>query len=108
MSDVRPARARVRSSATHDPVGTVRRVITNWGFGHWIKIDQPSGRRCWLCYDAYGPTDDILPGQSFLADSDIDENADTEVVYVPMDDRTWARIHGLNPDPDPSRPEEIV
>lgn len=94
-------------SAAHDPTGTVRRVITNWGFAHYIKLDQPPGQPCWMCYDAYGPTDDILPDSSFYTDAQIDANRDTEVVYVPMDDRTWARIHGLHPDPDPNRPEEI-
>jgi hypothetical protein len=95
-------------SAAHDQTGTIRRSITNWGFAHFIKLSQPEGQPCWLCYDCYGPTDGILPDSSFLTDAQIDANADTEVVYVPMDDRTWARIHGLNPDPDPSRPEEIV
>lgn len=94
-------------SASHDPTGTVRRVVTNWGFEHYIKLDQPDREPCWMSYDAYGPTDDILPEGSFLTDAQIDSRRDTQVVYVPMDDRQWARIHGLNPDPDPSRPEEI-
>lgn len=94
-------------SAAHDPTGTVRRVITNWGFAHYIKLSQPEGERCWLCYDAYGPTDDILPDTSFYTDAEIDRRSDTEVVYVPMDDRAWARIHGLNPDPDINHPEDI-
>lgn len=97
------ARARVRAvprpSAVHDPTGTVRRSITNWGFAHYIKLSQPPGRRCWMCYDCYGPTENILPTDSFLTDTQMDTRNDTEVVYVPMDDKAWARIHGLDPDP---------
>lgn len=92
-------RAVPRPSAAHDPTGTVRRSITNWGFAHWIKLSQPSGAPCWMCYDCYGPTEDILPDDSFLTDEQVDVRNDTEVVYVPMDDRTWARVHGLDPDP---------
>lgn len=105
------ARDRIRSvprpSAEHDPTGTVRRAITNWGFAHYIKLSQPSGQPCWMCYDCYGPTDDILPDGSFLTDAQMDAANDTEVVYVPMDDKTWARIHGLNPDPDIESKDEI-
>lgn len=105
------ARDRIRSvprpSAEHDPTGTVRRAITNWGFAHYIKLSQPSGQPCWMCYDCYGPTDDILPGDNFLTDAQMDAHNDTEVVYVPMDDKTWARIHGLNPDPDIESKDEI-
>jgi hypothetical protein len=92
-------RAVVRPSAEHDPTGTIRRVITNWGFAHYIKLSQPSGAPCWMCYDCYGPTDDILPQDSFLTDLQLDARNNTEVVYVPMDDDTWARIHGLDPHP---------
>lgn len=108
------ARARVRAvprpSAVHDPTGTVRRSITNWGFAHYIKLSQPPGRRCWMCYDCYGPTDGILPDDalSFMTDDQMDARNDTEVVYVPMDDRVWARIHGLNPDPDIDAKDEIA
>lgn len=100
-------RVPITPSAAHDPTGTVRRVITNWGFEHYIKLSQPHGEPCWMSYDCYGPTEDILPDNSFLTDAQIDRRRNTEVVYVPMDDRTWARIHGLHPDPDPTRPEEI-
>lgn len=94
-------------SAGHDPTGTVRRVITNWGFEHYIKLSQPEGSPCWLSYDCYGPTDGILPDSAWLTDEQIDARRDTEVVYIPMDDRHWARIHGLHPDPHIDRPEEI-
>lgn len=106
------ARARVRSlpgpSASHDPTGTVRRSITNWGFAHYIKLSQPSGAPCWMCYDRYGPTDDILPDDSFLTDVQMDARNDTQVVYVPMDDKAWARVHGLNPNPAIDAHEEIA
>lgn len=99
----RSARERVRAvtrpSAAHDQTGTVRRVITNWGFAHYIKLSQPPGAPCWMCYDCYGPTDGILSDDSFLTDEQLDARNNTEVVYVPMDDRAWARVHGLDPDP---------
>lgn len=101
-------RAVVRPSAGFDPTGTVRRCITNWGFAHYIKLSQSPGEPCWMCYDCYGPTDDILPDSSFLTDVQMDERNDTEVVYVPMDDKTWARIHGLNPDPAIDAHDEIA
>lgn len=94
-------------SAAHDPTGTIRRVITNWGFEHYMKFDQPPGRECWLSMDCYGPTDGILPDTAWRTDAQMDARADTEVVYVPLDDRQWARIHGLDPDPDPRYREEI-
>lgn len=106
------ARARVRAvprpSAEHDITGTVRRSITNWGFAHFIKLSQPPGQRCWMCYDCYGPTDDILPDSSFLTDEQMDARNDTQVVYVPMDDDAWAHMHGLNPNPNIEDKDEIA
>lgn len=106
------ARARVRAvprpSAEHDPTGTIRRVITNWGFAHYMKMSQPPGQPCWLCYDCYGPTDDILPNDSFLTDAQMDTRNDTQVVYVPMDDKAWARMHGLKDDPGIDDKDEIA
>lgn len=101
-------RAVVRPSAAHDTTGTIRRVITNWGFAHYMKFSQPPGRECWLCLDCYGPTDDILPNESWLTDEQLDARNNTEVVYVPMDDDVWARIHGLNPNPDINAKDEIA
>lgn len=106
------ARSRVRAvsrpSASHDVTGTVRRSITNWGFAHYIKLSQPPGAPCWMCYDCYGPTDDILPDSSFLTDTAIDAVNDTQVVYVPMDDDAWARVHGLDPHPAIDDKDNIV
>ena len=71
-------------------------------------MSQPQDAPCWLCYDCYGPTDDILPDSSFLTAAQMDARNDTEVVYVPMDDKAWARIHGLNPEPDINDEDDIA
>lgn len=83
------------ASAVHDPVGTIRRGITNWGFWHLIKLDQPQDAPCWDIYDAYGSTVGGMIGDTFLTDAEVDARNNTQVVYVPLADEQWARIHDL-------------
>lgn len=81
-------------SAADNPTGTVRRVVTNWGFAHYIKLDQASRAPCWKLYDAYGSMDGISEN-ALLTDAQIDERDNTKVVYVPEDDYAWMRRCGL-------------
>lgn len=86
-------------SAAVDPIHTLRRGVTNWGFWHVIKLDQPPGAPCWLVIDAYGPTDGVTD-RGFLTNEQIDARDDLKVVYTPMDDYLWALVNGLKGTPD--------
>lgn len=97
------AAAKFVSDPADDPTGTLRRVVTNWGFGHVIALSQSDGSPRWLVIDAYGPMTEL--GTDLLTD---DAVVHMERVYVPVDDKEWASSHGLNPNPDPgAEPSQI-
>jgi len=96
-------------AAKDEPVGTLRRQITNWGFAHYFKLEQGQSAPgiaekhggaehvpCWDCIDAYGSV--IGLGRDRLyTDAEIDAMEDSEVVYIPMDDDEWAKKFGMVP-----------
>lgn len=91
-----------RRSAHRDPVGTVRRGITNWGFWHLIKLQ--SG---WDSIDCYGSVVGLVE-DDLLTDIQVDMRNNTEVVYTPIDDLLWASSHGLKPRPEIHEEDEIA
>lgn len=87
-------------AAVNDPVHTLRRMVTNWGFAHYIKLAQAPGAPCWMLIDAYGPMEG-LSDSAFITDEQMDEKAARyPIVYTPQDDDLWSEEHGLKANPD--------
>lgn len=81
-------------SAKDNPVGTLRRGVTNWGFWHLFKLCQPKDAPCWDIIDAYGSMLDLTENR-FLTDEEVDARGNTVVVYTPIGDQDWAWAHNL-------------